>query len=411
MSSWQVSNLFLLPAALSLVSNLIAPRWTLALIYFVYYGALGIFLPYWARYLAHQGFLSAESGMIFATVGLAKLIAPTLWARWADRSQRRSFILRLASVLTLVFFSLIARLDHFYGMLLAMSCFSFSWNAVMPQVEVITLQRTQNDSQAYARIRLWGSVGFIVMVGSGGVVIDVFGIAYVATMLTAFFSAQLMIFLLLKTSPIMENKGENVWPWRQLISTLTQPHFLLFFVIYFLLQMSHAPYYTFFDSYLHGLGYNTRGIGLLIALGVVAEIILFFYVGHLLARVSLAKGLLVALLLTALRWFVLANFATHAGVLFFSQALHAASFGLTHAIAVKWLFSRFPAGNKSQGQAFYASVTWGLGGALGNTLAGLTWQEGAGASVTYLWAMGLCLFGACLVRLWQVSDAKHHRGM
>ena len=372
--------------------------------YFVYYGALGVFLPYWARYLLEQGFLSFEVGLIIGAIGLARMTAPNFWAYWAERSRKRYLIIRWAAVFTLAFFIFMTQVSSFAGMLLLTALFSFSWNAIMPQIEVICLRETDNDSHSYARIRLWGSVGFITMVFLGGALIDNRSIHSVPGLLASLFFAQVIILCLLTSAQNWHNQQGRPLSFGQLLTLALKPHFLLFFLIYLLLQISHAPYYTFFDSYLNLLGYSTTATGALIGLGVIAEIILFWHVGKLLSQAKLSFCLFVALLITAARWFALAYYADALWILILSQCCHAASFGLTHAVAVKWLYSRFPEGAKSQGQAFYASITWGIGGALGNMLSGLTWQNNAGAGEIYLWSFWLCLIAAALSLLWPRYD-------
>lgn len=48
------------------------------------------------------------------------------------------------------------------------------------------------------------------------------------------------------------------------------------------MQLAHGPYYTFFSIHLETLGYSRSFIGLMWALGVVAEILLFLVMARLL---------------------------------------------------------------------------------------------------------------------------------
>src|SRR5690606_10465327 len=62
--------------------------------------------------------------------------------------------------------------DGFWAMLAVLAGFSFFWNAVLAQFEVVTLSLLGDRSHRYALVRLWGSVGFILAVLVLGVALD-----------------------------------------------------------------------------------------------------------------------------------------------------------------------------------------------------------------------------------------------
>ncbi|HEY9034001.1 MAG TPA: MFS transporter, partial [Pseudomonadales bacterium] len=162
--------------------------------------------------------------------------------------------------------------------------------------------------------------------------------------------------------------------WRE----LNQPAILAFFFACFLLQLSHGPYYTFYTIYLDSLDYPRLLTGLLWSLGVVAEIILFWVMHRLLSAYSLRFLLLVTLVLTSVRWLMIALFAELWPVLVAAQLLHAASFGSFHAVAIEMVRRHFSEGSSGQAQAFYSAVSFGAGGAVGALLSGWLWVYGPG---------------------------------
>ena len=149
---------------------------------------------------------------------------------------------------------------------------------------------------------------------------------------------------------------------------------LAFYLCVGLMQVSHGPYYTFLSIHLESLGYSRLVIGLLWALGVLAEIVLFLFMARVLARFSLRQVLLASFLLAALRWLLLGNLAEYLSVLLFAQLLHAATFGSFHAAAIHFIQRSFGAGQQGQGQALYASLA-GVGGALGALYSGYSWNS------------------------------------
>ncbi|WP_197485788.1 MFS transporter, partial [Oleiphilus sp. HI0061] len=77
-----------------------------------------------------------------------------------------------------------------------------------------------------------------------------------------------------------------------------------FFIVCFLLQVSHGAYYTYFSIYMESLGYSTAQVGVLWSLGVIAEVLLFIYMHRWFGLHSIRLIMAISLLLTAFRWVV-----------------------------------------------------------------------------------------------------------
>ena len=183
-----------------------------------------------------------------------------------------------------------------------------------------------------------------------------------------------------------------------LLRTCWQAPVIALLLAAFFMQMSHGAYYTFFSIYLEDLGYSRTAVGQLWMLGVVAEIGLFLMVYRLLSRHGAGRLLGMAMLLTAIRWWLIAMYADHLPVLLLAQLLHAASYGLFHASAICMIDEYFPGSLQSQGMALYSSISFGLGISLGSLVSGYTWSA-VGASGVYLLAAGMAAF-ALLQYLW-----------
>lgn len=150
-----------------------------------------------------------------------------------------------------------------------------------------------------------------------------------------------------------------------------------------LLQMSHGPYYTFFSVYLEQHGYSALAIGLLWALGVVAEVMLFLCMARILYRWTLRSIMAVSLGLAVLRWLLIGYWPDHLAILLIAQCLHAATFGSYHAYAVEMVRRLFAGGHEGQGMALYAGVSYGGGSALGALGAGWLWDWSPSASFAF----------------------------
>jgi len=156
-----------------------------------------------------------------------------------------------------------------------------------------------------------------------------------------------------------------------------------------LVQVSHGPYYVFFSIHLQQLNYSNSAIGLLWSLGVLAGIVLFWRIAFFIRHFSLRNLVIMSLSLTVLRWLLTAYFSANISLLIFSQCLHAFSFGLLHAVSMKYI-SVFFDDKQLQGHALYSGLGFGLGGAIGAYVAGIAWLS-MGASWVFLGAGGLAL--------------------
>ena len=127
---------------------------------------------------------------------------------------------------------------------------------------------------------------------------------------------------------------------------------------------------------------------------VLADVVIFLQAGTLITLFGVKWILVISILLTALRWYLLAVFANNTAILVLSQVLHAFSFGMTHAASMHFIHHYF--GNKcqSQWQAIYLCVGFGVGGAIGGYGAGDFWQQGQGAELTFTLAAAAAALSA-----------------
>jgi PPP family 3-phenylpropionic acid transporter len=178
----------------------------------------------------------------------------------------------------------------------------------------------------------------------------------------------------------------------RLMQVLRRPDVIGLFAVSVLMVASHGPYYTFITIHLENNGYPKSQIGPLWGLGVLAEIGVFLVTSRLLKRFSARLLMMTSLALTAVRWTLIALFVNELGVLLFAQTLHAFSFGLFHAVNIHMIHRRFTGPLQARGQALYAGIAHGLGGALGSLASGYAWT-GLGADNTYLAAAVLPAVG------------------
>jgi len=371
------------------------PYWRLSSFYFFYFATLGGFLPYWSLYLEHIKFNALEIGELSAFMVATKIIAPNLWGWIADHTGKSLRVIRIASFFATIIFAGFFFKDNYLWVAMITVAFSFFWNAALPQFEAATLFHIKKQPHRYSRIRLWGSIGFIVTVLSIGRLIDVLSIDYLPEMIICLLA---MIWLVSLVTP-ETNASQHHEAKVGVFKIIKQPEIIAFFMVYMLLQLAHGPYYVFYSIYLNQFSYSSTMIGLLWALGVCAEVLLFIFMKQVLRWVSLRHILLVSVFLSICRWLIIAYCVQSLPLMIFAQLLHAATFGSSHVVAIHLVHKYFGDHHQGKGQALYSSLSFGLGGMIGSLGSGYLW-EFQGANFVFSMAAICCCIALIIAYLW-----------
>ncbi|MEM8594093.1 MAG: MFS transporter, partial [Pseudomonadota bacterium] len=250
-----------------------------SLAYFCFFLFLGGIISFWPLWLSEQGFNERQIGVLIAVSMSTKLIAPSFWGWLADRMGRHLHVLQGCAVLGTLCFCLVFVRTDFWFLFVALFLFSFFWDAVMPQIEVLTLAKLEQnqDESNYTLVRLWGSVSFILVVLGLGLLFDYVSINTLPYFLLAF----LCVFIASSVYLPNVTVEKNIQQSPDVFSVLKRPDVIGFLLVCALLQISHGPYYTWFSVYLKDLGYSLSAIGVLWTLSVIAEIVLFVFMRQL----------------------------------------------------------------------------------------------------------------------------------
>ena len=380
-----------------------APYWRLSSFYFFYFASLGALIPYWSLYLKSLDYSAQSIGILMAIIPATKIFAPYLWGWLADHTRHPVTIIRLANLLAVVAFAGVFVDTGFIWLALVLLAFSFFWNSSLPLFEALTLNHLGDDEHKYSVVRLWGSLGFIMMVVLLGEYFDITSIDRLPLVILVLLTGILLVSLL-----VPERLSTHHQDQLHIVHVIRQPVVIAFLVVCFLMLMSHGPYYTFYSIYLEYHGYSRGMIGLLWAIGVMAEVIIFLMMHRLLQAVSARQLLLVALILTALRWVLIGFFVDNLSVLFFAQLFHAFSFGVFHAVSISLVHRFFTGRHQGRGQALYASLSFGAGGAVGSLLSGLLWDQ---VEHAYLFSLAAAVAIIAWLIVWRFMHFTNDRNI
>ena len=380
------------------MNKTIATLWPAATVNFCYYSVFGGVISYLAIFLTSRDFSSAEIGQLFAIYTISRVVAGQVWAWLSDRKGDPRLFFQLGLILTFLFFLPAWFTEHkwllFTCITLAMTCFM----SVVSQIEVLSMMAAKDEPVLYNRIRLFGSLGFIAAALLVGWQIDHLGAELVIVFGLLSIVATGLVSTRLKVNNHVVTTNSDGTLDDDFGLRCRQLGFVIFMLASVLLQVSFAPYISFFTKFLAEQGYQGMEIGVLFSLGTLAEIFLFVYAGRLLGRLDLKLIMTVCLLLTALRWWALAHLVDSWVVVVVTQLGHAFSFGLMHSASIYFIRQQFTSRQQNRGQFMYLGITYGVGGAIGMALTGLTWNNGLGGANTFVWA-GWAVFLAALLIL------------
>lgn len=363
------------------------PYWRLSFYYFFYFAFIGVFSPYFTLYLQSLAMSAADIALLMSQMQLMRLVAPAFWGWLADKRGRQVDIIRLSGLCACVGFTGFFLTDSFIQLFIPMTLMAFFWSAALPLVESLTFAHLADESHRYSRIRVWGSVGFIVAVLLGGALLDRLPIGDVPAMVFV-----VLLGILVTASRLPEGRRiarataestREEAPLATLRSVVSDRQVWMLLLACFLMSSAHGVYYVFYSIHLDDLGYSKGMIGLLWSLGVLVEIGLFMVMAPLMQRYSLRALLLATYAVAVARFLIIGWSAESLILLLIAQTMHGLTFGVHHAAAIAAVNRWFPQHIHARGQALYSSISFGGGGLFGGIVSGLIWDSlGAGWAFT-----------------------------
>lgn len=329
---------------------------------------LGVIIPYLGPYLQGRGVAAVGIGLITAAFSLAKIVYSPFLGAAVDRGFWFRGILTLHVALSLVCAVLLGLLaDDPWLLLIVFFLIGLGYGTVLPLVEATVLERL--PERRYGWLRLWGSVGFVAAASVAvplvsGNILEAFPILLASLLAVLWLSC--LPFERVAGPPRSVSRGRLPLVVWGLLGVLT------------LNQVVHGPYYAFFSIHLKTNGYSSLVVGIMWSLGVIAELGAFVAGPWLERRLGLRRLLGVALLLSPLRWSLLAIPLSMTSLVI-AQLGHAATYAVAHLAGIQLVQANAPAGSTRYAQALYSGLCFGLGIVAGSAIAGPLYGRYAGS--------------------------------
>lgn len=341
-----------------------------AIFYFIYFSFVAAEIVFFPIYFQHLGFSGFEIAVVTALSNLSTVVGPGL-ALKLTHIPSRQLAMRFLGAAVLLFLPLF--------FVKTFTLFAFVWflavtchRAPVVLIDTIAIHEAMEGRINFGKIRLWGSVGFVVAAFLIGVVVDRVGSSSILFLgfccFLGTFSSGFLVRYKLSSEPEVQRqlflgKGEFFSLFRQ------SAQLRYFFLAVFFLWMSLGAPYVYLSLYLKSLGLSASMVSVAWNIGVIAEIILMIYFDRLVKRYSLLALFRVSLVLTILRWLLLA-FVQEPLVIIFSQILHAFTFASFHLSSMKLVYLMLPENYRPRSQGVLSILGPGCGLIIGRLLVG-----------------------------------------
>ncbi|WP_115718864.1 3-phenylpropionate MFS transporter [Gallaecimonas mangrovi] len=360
-------------------------RW-LSLFYIHFFLGWGIYLPFWSLWLKGQSLTPAMIGILLGVAQGTRAMGSLFITTRIKRSEQLIPASRLLALATLFVFAGFV-LPQSLPLLLALTLVgSLVYSPLMPISDAMATRMVAQIGMDYGKVRLWGSVAFVVMSTLMGYLTNLWGSQAV---LWGLLATQLMLFVgtLPKMSVTLTDgpKAKTSTPW---LTLLKIPMLRRFIATNMAIQGSHAAYYGFSAIYWQSLGIKASTIGFLWSWGVVVEVAVFYFAKRLFANKSAAWLLTIAATAVMVRWTGTA-FAHSLWQLWLLQTLHGLTFTTAHLGAITYISKELPRHHSVGTQALYSAMALSLSVAAMMLVTGWLFAPMAGLVFLVMAALGI----------------------
>jgi PPP family 3-phenylpropionic acid transporter len=272
---------------------------------------------------------------------------------------------------------------------------------ITPFADSATMSMLGDEREMYGRIRLGGTIGFGMAALVVGIIVQNFGMRLAfwisaAFLLVGFFVSQKMVYSQL--SPDQPVRG-------RVRSLLANPRWILFLVVAFAGGLSLAALNNYLFPTLKELGADESMMGLMVLVGTVSEIPVFFF-GNRLLRFFNSYGLLMfSMLVTSLR-FLLLGVAVTPGFVLVSQLLNGLTVPATWVAGVAYADENAPPGMSATAQGMFNAMILGIGNAVGGFIGGPLLETLGGSGLYFVFGAAVLVIATVVMVVYKRLPEK-----
>ncbi len=356
-------------------------------IYFFYFMSVGVSMPFFSPYLRGLGLSGRQIAAILSIVPCLNMGLPLFWAWTADRTRRHARVLSVCCLGAFCGYVPLVLARTFWAVLvsyLAFGVFSVGIGSLIDSAAVARVRQGED----YGRLRVWGSIGYIVSAISVGAVLTWRG-ARAADILVPIMVAAALIATFIAT---LQNRGAGEAParphWHDVRTLLGNRRFRLLLVLAPLHWIGCAPYNIFFGIFVRDRHLTPVILGLALGTGVVAEMLVLLWFARLRRLCKIETLFAIAFAGTAVRW-TLMPFVSSTAAVVTLQLFHAFTFGLFWGAGIALVGECVPPSLRATGQSLFVTSMLGIGNVVGYLTTGWIYDWGGSVDPAFFAAAAL----------------------
>lgn len=347
----------------------------LSLMMFFQYMMFAVWWVPLAAYLTNMGINGLQKSLVLSSMAIGCMASPII-GMVADRyfdGQKLLATLNLFTSAMLLLAGLTNNPDLlFVFLLLAMLAYMPTWGLTS------TIAMTHSRSEQFSRIRVFGSVGWVVSGVFSLIVVQIFNLRFDGTNLPFYFAsatgllAAIFNLYLPKTPSTGKGKKTSVIDALGLrtVRLMKDRNFAIFIIFSFLSMIPFSMYWSYCSEFL--LDRKFEYISITMNLGQLAEMLFLLTVPFSIRKAGLRVTMILGLAALLIRYvaFYTGSFTDLPVFYLIGILVHGIIFGYFYLGGQIYIDQKAPTELKAQAQGFIFFVTFGLGLLAGNFISG-----------------------------------------
>jgi MFS transporter, PPP family, 3-phenylpropionic acid transporter len=350
-----------------------------------------VYLPFFPLWLQSKGLSPSLIGLVVAIPIIVRVIATAPLLELADRSFGPRRLLLMSHLGQVLCFPIFLLLDNQFAIITLVALVAFAQAAVIPANDLVSTNAVQRYSGLnYGRIRGSGSIAFFITNIATGYLVGGFGPNAVVVMLTLIPLLAIAATLNAVPNEVPEHAASTE-PTAPVSSKLPKVLWVLM-IAGALTQGTHGALNAFASIHWRALGFSDAAVGYFWAVGVMAEILVFLFLGRSVGRSS-GVGLVLIGSAAAVIRFTAMSLNPGLELTLALQVMHCLSFAATHIGMMAALAAHSPKSVRGRAQGIFGSLT-AFTTAASTIASGVIYSEAGGlvfAAMAPLGAMGFIL--------------------
>ena len=314
---------------------------------------LGAIVPYLAVTMADVGATKRQIALALLTLPVGTLAAGPVWAAWADRAGRPDGVLKAATIVSAIGAMVMAFSPGWVGIAVGLFLFAGGRAPQIPLVDVLVVRTLGAAREHYGKVRLWGSVAFLVLVWLCGPLREVWPRA---PLIIGAAMAWGTVAVTWGLPPVTPEPSPALLPALKRLAR--HPVLMPLLLVAVLHGTTLGVYNLLFSLHVEAVGLPGRVIGTAIAAGVAVEIGVMAVSHRIFARMGVLLPLVIAVASGIPRWWYTAS-ATEAVPMILLQCLHGIGFGVWWMASVAVFTERAPKAIRNATQALLPATSHG----------------------------------------------------